>query len=276
MINNYLTEIRKQNHPLKFILAKILIRTNLCKFFQIEQNSYKLKFYPSALSRQLWINPNYSHTASRFFQDYLQKDDCVVDVGASIGTVSLTSSSIVGSRGKIYSIEPNPRIFKYLLGNIKLNDFSNIQTLNIALGNKLGTICFSDQRSDDINSVNDLDVGIKIPIKTLDSLDIQETTISLLKVDAIGYEKFVLLGGLKLLEKTKCVHIPIVEKHLKQYDYGFQEIIDILINNDFKLFEFNKEKFVKINPQSYIPHDDDIIAVKDIDDFLKCTKYELS
>ena len=96
MKTNYLKEIKKQDHSLKFIIAKLLIRTNLCTLFHIKQNSYKLKFYPSALSRQLWINPNYSHTASRFFQDYLQKNDCVVDVGSSIGTVTLTSASIVG------------------------------------------------------------------------------------------------------------------------------------------------------------------------------------
>jgi FkbM family methyltransferase len=275
MISNYLKEIKNQEHPLKFIIAKLLIRTNLCTFFQIKQNSYKLKFYPSALSRQLWINPNYLHTASRFFQDYLQKNDCVVDVGSSIGTVTLTSASIVGFDGKVYSIEPNPRIFKYLEGNIKLNHFNNIQTFNVALGNKDGTICFSDQRSDDINSVNDLDNGIKVQIKTLDSLSISDESISLLKIDAIGYEKFVLLGGQKLLEKTKCVHIPIVEKHLEQYGCSFQDILDILVQNNFELFEFVHQKFIKINLETYVPHDEDIIAVKDIDDFFKRTEYKL-
>ena len=275
MKTNYLKEIKKQDHSLKFIIAKLLIRTNLCTLFHIKQNSYKLKFYPSALSRQLWINPNYSHTASRFFQDYLQKNDCVVDVGSSIGTVTLTSASIVGLNGKIYSIEPNPRIFEYLKGNIKLNNFNNIQTFNIALGNKDGTICFSDQRSDDTNSVNDLDIGIKVQIKTLDSLSISDESISLLKIDAIGYEKFVLLGGLKLLEKTKCVHVPIIERHLQQYGCGFQDILDILVKNNFELFEFVNQKFIRIDPKTYMPHDEDIIAVKHMDDFLKRTKYEL-
>ena len=275
MKTNYLKEIKKQDHSLKFIIAKLLIRTNLCTLFDIKQNSYKLKFYPSALSRQLWINPNYSHTASRFFQDYLKKNDCVIDVGSSIGTVTLTSSSIVGLNGKIYSIEPNPRIFEYLKGNIKLNNFNNIQTFNIALGNKDGTVYFSDQRSDDTNSVSDLDIGIKVQIKTLDSLSISDESISLLKIDAIGYEKFVLLGGLKLLQKTKCVHVPIVEKHLQQYGYGFQDILDILVKNNFELFEFVNQKFIRIDPKTYMPHDEDIIAVKHMDDFLKRTKYEL-
>ena len=88
-------------------------------------------------------------------------------------------------------------------------------------------------------------------------------------------KKFVLLGGLKLLQKTKCVHVPIVEKHLQQYGYGFQDILDILVKNNFELFEFVNQKFIRIDPKTYMPHDEDIIAVKHMDDFLKRTKYEL-
>ena len=78
-----------------------------------------------------------------------------------------------------------------------------------------------------------------------------------------------------MLQKTKCVHVPIVEKHLQQYGYGFQDILDILVKNNFELFEFVNQKFIRIDPETYMPHDEDIIAVKHMDDFLKRTKYEL-
>ena len=74
---------------------------------------------------------------------------------------------------------------------------------------------FSDNRSDDINSVSYSNIGTHVTIKSLDSLQINESSISLLKIDAIGYEKFVLLGGLKCLKKVKCIHIPIIEKHFR-------------------------------------------------------------
>ena len=275
MLIRYLDEIKKQEHPLKFIIAKLLIRSNLSKFFNIKQKNYTLKFYPSALSRQLWINPNYEHTATLFFQDYLKNGDSMIDVGSSIGTVTLESASHVGDKGKIYSIEPNPRIFKYLHGNIKLNNFKNIQTFNVALGNEDGTISFSDNRSDDINSVNDSNTGINVTIKSLDSLPINESSISLLKIDVIGYEKFVLLGGLKCLKKIKCIHIPIIEKHFRQYGYSFQEIFDILLQNGFKLFRFSEKKIIWRISELYVPCNEDILAISDMDDFLNRTKYEL-
>ena len=275
MVIRYIDEIKKQKHPLKFIIAKSLIRSNLCKFFKIKQKNYTLKFYPSALSRQLWINPNYEHTATRFFQDYLKKGDFVIDVGSSIGTVTLESASHVGDKGKIYSIEPNPKIFEYLHGNIKLNNFKNIQTFNVALGNEDDVISFSDKISDDINSVNNSNMGIKVPIKSLDLLPINESSISLLKIDAIGYEKFVLLGGLKCIKKTKCIHIPIIEKHFKQYGYNFQEIFDILLQNGFKLFRFSDKKIIWHISEPYVPCNEDILAISNMDDFVNRTKYEL-
>ena len=275
MVSKHFETIKNQDDPLKFIIARFLMRTNLCRFFKIKQNSYMLRFYPSALSRQLWINPNYTHTATKFFQDYLQKNDCMIDVGASIGTTTLASASCVSDKGKIYSIEPNPRIFKYLHGNIKLNNFKNIETFNVALGNKDDTIYFSDERSDDVNSINNSNVGIKVPIKSLDSLPINQSPISLLKIDAIGYEKFVLLGGQKTLEKTKCIHIAIIEKQLHQYGYKLNDIFDLLLDNNFKLFEFSNEKLIFPVTESYTTHNATILAIQDIDDFLNRTKYKI-
>ena len=111
-------------------------------------------------------------------------------------------------------------------------------------------------------------------IKSLDSLPINESSISLLKIDAIGYEKFVLLGGLKCLKKVKCIHIPIIEKHFKQYGYSFQEIFDILHQNGFKLFRFSKKKIWRVS-EPYVPCNEDILAISNMDDFLNRTKYEL-
>ena len=198
----------------------------------------------------------------------------MIDVGASIGTTTLASASCVSDKGKIYSIEPNPRIFKYLHGNIKLNNFKNIETFNVALGNKDDTIYFSDERSDDVNSINNSNVGIKVPIKSLDSLPINQSPISLLKIDAIGYEKFVLLGGQKTLEKTKCIHIAIIEKQLQQYGCKLNDIFDILLDNNFKLFEFSNEKLIPVT-ESYTVHNATILAIQDIDDFLNRTKYKI-
>ena len=112
-------------------------------------------------------------------------------------------------------------------------------------------------------------------MKSLDSLPINESSISLLKIDTIGYEKFVLLGGLKCLKKIKCIHIPIIEKDFRQYGYSFQEIFDILHQNGFKLFRFSDKKIIRHISEPYVPCNEDILAISNMNDFLNRTKYEL-
>ena len=86
--------------------------------FRIRQKSFVLKFYPSSMSRVLWVSQylseeNYGEE-QEFFRRYLRPDDDVIDVGANIGFFTLIFSTLVGKFGKVYAFEPHPRIYKYL------------------------------------------------------------------------------------------------------------------------------------------------------------------
>ena len=72
-VSEYWRNSLNQKKPLKFIISKLLIRLKISKYFTIKQDGYKLRFFPSALSRLLWIDPTEPHTASIFFSDYLAK-----------------------------------------------------------------------------------------------------------------------------------------------------------------------------------------------------------
>ena len=56
----------------------------------------------------------------------IKKGDTVLDIGASIGPLSLVMSELVGEKGRVISIEPTPICFYYLCENIKLNGKKNI------------------------------------------------------------------------------------------------------------------------------------------------------
>jgi len=132
-ILDYLNTIQKQEKPFKFLTAKILIRLKLSHLFNFKYKHHILKFYPTFLSRVLWINPQRSHSgdeAENFIWNYLKKDDVFIDIGANIGTTTLEASKKIGIDGKIFSFEPNPRIFKFLQGNILLNKCKNVELFN--------------------------------------------------------------------------------------------------------------------------------------------------
>ena len=275
----YLQVIQNQNHPLKFIISRILMRSNLSNLIMIKLKDYNLKFYPIPFLASLWIDPQYRNKSHILFADYLKPGDKVLDLGANVGTVTLEAAAKVGSSGKVYAIEPHPRIFRYLQGNIKLNHLTHIQTFNVALGDKEEMGILSDIKSDDQNAIIQTGNGIKVPIQKLDDLPINESKISLMIIDAMGYEKFILLGGLKTLEKTKCVHFPAIERFFEKYGYNYKDILNIFTKQGFELFKFSVEKTIKSIDEKYVPDENalitDLLAIRDVNDFLSRTKYNL-
>ena len=278
-INSYVKTVFEQEKPLKFVVSRILIRSKLCKLFIIKQKNYNLRFDPVSSSGALWINPNYYRPANVFFSDYLKKGDKVIDIGANIGTVTIEASKKIGDSGKVYSIEPHPQIYKYFIGNIRLNRLKNVKTFNFALGNKDGTIFFSNKHSDDQNSIITNKNGIKVKLKKLDDLEINEDFIDLIILDAIGYEKFVVEGGKDILKRTKCVHFPVLEKFFKNFDYTYKDIFKIIENLGFKIYEFTEDRKISLVSENYKADDNrtitTLLGIRDLSDFLERTNYSL-
>ena len=89
------------------------MKSGFSSLFKIKQEGFSLKFYPSSMSRVLWVDQYLSQErykeGQRFFRSYLRPNDVVVDVGANIGFFTLMSSILVGKFGKVYAIEAHPK-----------------------------------------------------------------------------------------------------------------------------------------------------------------------
>lgn len=72
--------------------------------------------------------------------DILNDGDVFVDVGANIGYYSLLGASLVGEQGRVFAIEPHPKVFALLQQNIALNGHKNIVPLNLAAGAEEGEL----------------------------------------------------------------------------------------------------------------------------------------
>lgn len=277
-ISEYIKNIREQKHPLKFVIAKILMRLKISHILKIKLKHHVLRFYPTFLSRVLWIDNKHDHSGSTtedFIWDYLQPENIFIDIGANIGTTTLEASIKVGSKGKCYSFEPNPKIFKYLKGNISLNRCKNVSLFNMALGDKNGFCCFSDIYTDESNSVQPNSTGLQVPMSRLDDVVIDESKIDLIKIDVLGYEKFVLLGAKKTLKNTSCIHFPAIENLYKKYNYDYKEVFNIFIENGFILCTILKPKILMVLSSDFKPKIGDYLAIKNLNDFLSRTNYKL-
>ena len=153
--------------PFRYLLAKSLVKTGLCKYFTIYRDGYRLRFFPSSLSLALWEGGELERKEDEDIIDcILGPGDTYVDVGANIGALAILGKNKVGSRGVVVAIEAHPKTFVWLNENIKFNNLS-IKTENFAVGETFGQITFSDTISDDMNSVAiGGESGLNVDMKT--------------------------------------------------------------------------------------------------------------
>jgi len=192
-----------------------------------------------------------------------------VDVGANIGLISLYSARLVKENGSVLSIEPNPEIFDYFSKNIELNNLDTIKPVHAALGAHESSGYLDENSSDDCQMSISEKGAKKINIIPLDNLTSDHKKIDLMKIDVEGFEKFVLEGATKSLDKTKCILFESYEEHFSRYGYSCTDIFSLLKSANFSIFKLKENPFLDPVKEGHISRDcENLLAIKDIDDFL--------
>jgi FkbM family methyltransferase len=190
----------------------------------------KVRFYPSAISAALWVEQGARDDDADFLRLVLRPGDTYVDCGANIGHLALVARQIVGETGAVTAVEASPRVFRYCVGNMQLNGFSDVRTVNVALGEQQGTVTIGDARDDDQNYV-----GAGKTVVTMQTLDevIGVQKVNLLKLDVEGYELPVLRGAHKTLERTSIVYCELSASNSKRFGYEPGDVERLLLDEGF-------------------------------------------
>ena len=88
------------------------------------------------IGRTVFFGGDLDRKLSWLLRRFILPGDCVLDIGANIGIVSLLMSKLVGPSGIVHAFEPNPIVFETLAEAIVFNRRSNIQIHRVALGNQ--------------------------------------------------------------------------------------------------------------------------------------------
>jgi FkbM family methyltransferase len=256
-IKTYLGRLQRRRHPLKFLLARLLWQSSAVSYVPllIRRDRYTLRFFPSKLSADYWADPGQEREEELLLKTYLRPGDVVVDVGANIGTVTLTASALVGETGRVFAIEPQPRIFGFLEQNIALNGFSNIVPLNVAVSETEGVVTLSTGLLDTSNMVV-AQGGQQVPARPLDAILEPHALarIDLLKIDVEGYEYDVLRSAPESLRKARCVYFEHIARYFGRYHHEESEIFDILLGAGLKLFRLRGDAT-------------NVLALRDVEEF---------
>ena len=157
---------------------------------------------------------------------YCTNFDAAIDVGAHVG---LWSYNLAHAFGQVHAFEPVQAHRECFARNVQM---SNVTLHPFALGDHEGSVSIRTEPTSSGDSR--VDGPGEIPMHTLDSLRIESA--GLLKIDAEGFELFILRGAEETL--ARCRPVVIVEQkrgHASRYGLGDRDAIPFLQSLGYRL-----------------------------------------
>jgi FkbM family methyltransferase len=156
----------------------------------------------------------YLDTLQRYscFQYLPTLNDTVIDVGAGVGEEVIPLAACVGTGGKVYALEANPRTYDILNDVVKQNNFGNTNLFLLAISESKGAVFIEDDGGYGVsNSIQTKTTNntFEIPSVSIDDF-IEEQAIDrvdLLKVNIEGAERFLVRGMKQSIRKIRNIAI---------------------------------------------------------------------
>jgi len=187
-----------------------------------------------------------------------RQGDIVFDIGSGVGSETYYFSKLVGSSGKVISIEANPRVFNCLRKFCVLNDLTNVIPLNIAVADGEYEVIISDPTNHEISSIVSGVFGYKVPCTRIDTLcqSLGIDHIDCVKMNIEGAEILALSGMAIMLKSTQhliisCHDFLADETGVETYRTK-KAVIDLLSANNFDIMSRN-------DPRAWV--DEQVIGV---------------
>jgi FkbM family methyltransferase len=153
-----------------------------------------------------------SHSDIQVLSHLLSTGDTFMDIGANHGSFSIAASKLVGTKGRIISVEPQPHLAKIVEKSLAINALGDFQVHAIAVGNLDGEIELLIPRGTSgsagifaEHSATEQFKGIMVPLKRIDDfIEWQSLTGKvLIKLDIEGSESAFLMGAAKMIKQLK-------------------------------------------------------------------------
>ena len=183
-------------------------------------------------------------TTIDFLKNYLKRGDIFIDCGANIGLWTLIASDCTKSDGRVYSFEPNPKLFQRLFKNIDYNNLEGqciIEQIGLS-STSCSSFLYLDENHHQMGSLQNKNTNrkIKVELKTLDSFRLSR--IDGMKVDVEGHELDVLKGAIQTLISHKPWLVVELNNVFHNVQYISQwEVYHLLIGNGYSTnFDMNQ------------------------------------
>ena len=164
-------------------------------------------------------------------EKHINSESVIIDVGAYIGEQVIYLSK---KCKHIHALEPQLRRFQQMYGNLCINECYNVTCYNIGAGEKEKNIGINHPCASNHADGRLVDGG-NVKCIPLDHLNLNP---NLIKIDAQGYDYFVIEGAKETIKKHKPIIIfelePWFSKNIEDYKALFSELnytVELISNN---------------------------------------------
>jgi FkbM family methyltransferase len=175
--------------------------------------------------------------------------DVIMEIGANIGSETISFSDVVGETGTVYAFEPYPPNVESLRLNAGRTRHRNITIFPVALSDHEGTDRFVSplDHNSGYGHILGSDEGaeqspqvIEVRSQTLDSLIAELRQPRLIMIDAEGHESAILRGAEETLAQQPVIVLEVLAHLLARVGSSPVEIARQLDRFGYRLYEIRR------------------------------------
>lgn len=141
----------------------------------------------------------YSEAEVAMLRRFLREGGVAIDVGASIGDLTIPMAQMLGNAGRVFAIESHPEIYNVLCANLALNGVANTKPINAFVAASESV----DMASAFWGPHAFIGTTWRPNVLAIDSLDLP--ACDLIKIDVDGKEQEVLASGEMQIERFRPI-----------------------------------------------------------------------
>jgi FkbM family methyltransferase len=207
---------------------KPLIRPTAPAWVTVEPSVTMLLDPEDYVSNEILRTGRWEHESWDAIRPYLVGEAVFVDIGAHIGYYSLKAAAVLGPKGRVIAVEPNPPTVKELRDNILASGAARVHVYPVACSDKDSTLVLyaAPRANTGQSSLSRANAGqegavaaeYRVRARPLDSIVVEDSVqrVDVIKVDVEGAEMLVLRGAQWTLDRFHpIVMVELIEKQLQ-------------------------------------------------------------
>ncbi|WP_328318784.1 FkbM family methyltransferase [Streptomyces sp. NBC_00388] len=211
------------------------------------------------IQRYLYLFGGWEPHMTHWLRSRLRPGDTFVDVGANIGYFSVLASRLVGSAGRVVSVEASPVFHRRLLQHARLNACDNIRAVNTAVADtrKLLTFVLASSNNMGANSIVPYE-GAAESTFDIEALPLAEvlrpeeiTAARVIKVDVEGAEGSVMRGLVPVLDRLRPdaeITVEVTPHRMARLGDSVEELLDTMRGRGYHVYRLAND----YSPESYV------------------------